>query len=177
MRRYRPYRLVNLSYGTLWAITRLSLPSGLATAVVMTGFLAFLWIVGWLDKMSPESGSVRTAGTNISMDVLSICFIGCLGPGTGTATLVSKSLREKSGGLAERYGREAMKIGAYLFCAIGLLEALFPEAVLHIFTSDPQVIAMATPSLRLAGCVEWLMAVGVVATQALFGAGNMKFVM
>lgn len=177
LRRSRPYRPANVNHRTLWSIARLSLPSGLATAVVMTGFVAFLRIVGWIDEMSPEGGSVHTAATKIIMDVLSICFIGCLGLGTGTATLVSKSLGEKNPELAERYGREALKIGAYLFGAIGLLEAVFPEAVLGIFTSDPQVIAAAIPSMRLMGCVEGLMAAGIVATQCLFGAGNMKFVM
>jgi putative MATE family efflux protein len=176
-RRYRPYRAANLRARQVWDIARLSLPSGAATAVVMTGFLMVIWVAGRIDQLIPGPGSTHTATTKIIMDVLSVCFIGSLGLGTATATLVSKSLGEKDPALAERYGWEAVKIGAYVFGLLGFLEAIFPDTALGVFTSDPAVLDAGRLSMRLMGCLECLIAVAIIATQCLFGAGNTRFVM
>lgn len=51
-RRYRYYRLSNLNSRVIWEIARISVPSGLATVFVMTGFALFLKIVGILDEQT-----------------------------------------------------------------------------------------------------------------------------
>lgn len=176
-RRYRPYRRRNLSARQVWGIAKLSLPSGAATAVVMTGFLMVLKVVAYLDELVPEPGSVQTAATKIIMDILSVAFIGSIGLGTAAATLVSKSLGAKKPDLAERYGWESMKFGAYFFGLLGLLELLFPDVAVGLFNEDPAVIDAARNSLRLMASIEWLVAVAILGTQCLFGAGNTRFVL
>ena len=175
--RYRPYRWRNFSVRQVWDIARLSLPSGAATVVVMTGILMVLKVVAHLDGLVPQPGSIQTAATKIIMDVLSICFIGAIGLGTATATLVSKSLGEQRPDLAERYGWQSIKFGAYLFGLLGLLELLFPDFVVGLFNRDPAVIDAARDSLRLMGAVEGVMAMAIIGTHCLFGAGNTRFVM
>jgi putative MATE family efflux protein len=175
--KYHPYRVRNVSGRQIWNIAKLSLPSGAATAVVMTGFLMVIWVVGRVDELNLALGPINTAATKIIMDILSIAFIGTLGLGTATATLVSKSLGEKDPALAERYGWESIKIGIYIFAAIGLFEAIAPDVVVGIFTSDSLVIDAARGSMRLMGALEWVIAMAIVATQCLFGAGNTRFVM
>jgi Na+-driven multidrug efflux pump len=176
-KKYHPYRLANLRLRAMGKIAGLSLPSGLATAVVMTGFGMVLWVTGRIDEQTHSANSVNTAGTWIVMMVLSIAFIGSMGLGTATATLVSKSLGEKNPAAAESFGWESIKLGAYLFGAIGLVEAIFPDQTLWLFNRDPAVIAAARDSMRLMGAQECLIAVAIVATQCLFGAGNTRFVM
>ncbi|MBN1773502.1 MAG: MATE family efflux transporter [Deltaproteobacteria bacterium] len=175
--RYRPYRARHLSARQVWNIARLSLPSGAATAVVMTGFLMVLKIVAYIDELVPQPGSVQTAATKIIMDVMSIAFIGAIGLGTATATLVSKSLGERNPVLAERYGWQSIKFGAYLFGLLGLLEFLFPDFTIGLFNQDPAVIDAARDSLRVMAAVESVIAMAIIATQCLFGAGNTRFVM
>ncbi|HEY7957877.1 MAG TPA: MATE family efflux transporter, partial [Polyangia bacterium] len=60
---------------------------------------------------------------------------------------------------------------------IGLLVFLYPESVLHVFSKDAQVIAVARPILRICGALLPFVLSAIVFTQALFGAGNTKFVM
>ncbi len=175
--KYHPYRVRNVSGRQIWNIAKLSLPSGAATAVVMTGFLMVIWVVARVDELTPQLGSIHTAATKIIMDILSIAFIGTLGLGTATATLVSKSLGEKDPALAERYGWQSIKIGIYIFGAIGLAEAIAPDLFVGLFSSDPLVIDAARDSMRLMGALEWVIAMAIVATQCLFGAGNTRFVM
>jgi len=136
-----------------------------------------IWVVWRVDELTPALGSIHTAATKIIMDILSIAFIGTLGLGTATATLVSKSLGEKDPALAERYGWESIKIGIYIFGVIGLCEAIFPDVAVAIFTNDPRVIDAARDSMRLMGALEFMIAMAIVATQCLFGAGNTRFVM
>ncbi|MCB2022892.1 MAG: MATE family efflux transporter [Deltaproteobacteria bacterium] len=49
-RKYKYFRLSAIRRRLLWEITRISIPSGLATTFVMTGFALFLKIVGILDE-------------------------------------------------------------------------------------------------------------------------------
>ena len=51
LRKHRYYRLKNLNRKVAYEICRLSIPSGLATAFVMSGFQFFLWVVGQVDQM------------------------------------------------------------------------------------------------------------------------------
>jgi Na+-driven multidrug efflux pump len=142
----------------------------------MTGFLMVLWVVGRVDE-AYAAGSVHAAASKIIIDVLSLCFVGCMGLGTATATLVSKSLGERRPHLAERYGWTSMGLGATVFGLVGIVEALFPHVAMGLFTTDPAVIAAGVDAMRLMAMVQALIATGLVATQCLFGAGNNLFVM
>lgn len=190
--RYRYFRWSNVNRRIIWEIVRLSVPSGLATVAVMSGFAIFLKIVSDID--AAESGAVvsltavvghgagapsavYTAATKVIIDVLSIAFMSCIAFGTATATLVSQSLGARRPDLAERYGWESVKLGAAIVGAFGLFSVLFPDLVLGIFSKDIEVIDAARPVLRMMGLGEWMIAVGLICAQALFGAGNTKFVM
>ena len=78
---------------------------------------------------------------------------------------------------AEQYGWEAVKIGVYVTIVIGAVVLLFPDQVLHIFTKDDEVVTVARPILRICGALLPFVLSALVLTQALFGAGNTKFVM
>ena len=175
-KRYRPFRLANLNKGVLWDIVRLSVPSGVATVAMMVAFLLFLKIVAHLDALA-GTGAVYSAASKVALDILSITFMTGLAFGTATATLVGQSLGRGRPRRAEIYGWESLKIGVYLFAVFGALVALFPHYPLRIFTADPEVIAAATPVMRLLGAFEWAVAAAMILMQALFGAGNAKFVM
>lgn len=220
--RFKIYRRANAHKHVSWEIVRISLPSGLATVIVMTGFLLFLKIVGMIDqaewltsfpreaaanialtlrqnlpsgetaatlamlsKLLPEIEAlaqgmrmpVFTAGTKVIMDIMSLSFIAAFALGTATATLVSQSLGADNPTKAERYGWEAVRMSVYLFGAIGLLEVFFPRMFLNLFTDKQPVIEAAAFSLRMVGAVNFLVGAGLVFMQALFGAGNTKFVM
>ncbi|MEK6606785.1 MAG: MATE family efflux transporter [Myxococcota bacterium] len=176
-RRFHYLRLSNLSRRVAGDIVRLSLPSGIATMVVMTGFGLFYRIVGETDLLRGGGGTVNFTATSIIIRILSLLFIAALGYGTATATLVSQSMGEKKPDLAERYGWEAVRIGAYAGAVLALVTVVFATPILEIFTRDAAVIAAALPALRLAGVFEPMMVAALVFTQAHFGAGNARLVM
>jgi putative MATE family efflux protein len=178
--RYSPYRRAAISRAQMWQLIKLSVPSGVATTVVMTGFILFIAIVGIFDAAHIKAGgseSIYGAATTIIINVLSLTFFSCMAFGVATATLVSQSLGANKPDDAERYAWSSVKIGAMLFSVFGALEIAFPGKWIGIFNHSPAVIEAGSSSMQLMGACGPLIAAGMILTQALFGAGNPRFVM
>jgi MATE family multidrug resistance protein len=178
--RYRAYRRRVLTPAAMWQLARLSVPSGVATTVVMTGFILFIRIVSVFDRPGLPGGpteSIYGAATTIIINVLSLTFFSCMAFGVATATLVSRNLGARDPGAAERYAWSSVKLGCMMFAIVGAFEIAYPGACIGFFNHSPQVIAAGASSMRLMGACGPLIAAGMILTQALFGAGNPRFVM
>lgn len=175
-RTYRHYRAGLFDLKQQWDIIRLSVPSGIATIFVMGGFGFFFKIVSMLDGAA-TSGPIYAAATQNAIIILMLFFTACMAYGSATATLVGQSMGAKDFDAAERYAWEAVKIGLYIAIGFGLVIAIAPSEVLRIYSKDATVIAAATPILRICGLLLPFILAAIVFTQALFGAGNTKFVM
>ena len=204
------FRLRNFNWGITKSIVKLSVPSGLATVAVMTGFLLFFKIVGLLDAatmgetgnaienaripwlysvlpfgMSQESfievlhtrPPILEAATKVLIDILSISFMSCMGLGIATATLVSQNLGRRQPDEAARYAWTAVRLGIVFTGLMGIIALVFPDAFLGLFTQDQEVVEAGRTPLRIMGVAEFVMGMALVLTQALFGAGNTKFVL
>jgi putative MATE family efflux protein len=186
---FRPFALSKLDRGLTMKILRLSVPSGVATIAVMTGFALFSMIVSRLDTAGGatliasacpggHAEAVNGAATTVIVGILKLTFTACLAFGTSTATLVSQSLGERNGDQAARFGWASVRLGLMIFGVVGLLEGvLFPHALLSVFTSSDAVAHAALLPMRLMGICTPVIAVGMILSQALFGAGNTFFVM
>lgn len=177
---YLPYRADVLSRSVMGQLAKLSVPSGFATMVVMTGFMLFIRIVQGFDSAHVDAGgaaSIYGAATTIIINVLSLTFFPCMAFGVATATLVSQSLGAKDPESAERYAWASVKIAVMAFGVLGFLEGLFPEWCIALFNNSPEVIEAGRGSMRLMGLCSPIIAGGMILTQALFGAGNPSFVM
>jgi Na+-driven multidrug efflux pump len=110
--------------------------------------------------------------------VLKLTFTACLAFGTSTATLVSQSLGTGNPEKAERFGWVSVKLGLLIFGCVGALEGLvFPHQILAFVSHSEAVRQAAFLPMRLMGVCTPIIAVGMILTQALFGAGNTRFVM
>lgn len=136
-----------------------------------------IFVTDWNFVITSSRPPVYTTAAKLVIDLLSIGFVMCIAFGTATATLVSKSMGEKRFDLAEAYGWDSVKLGAYFFGLVGLIIILQPAFFLDLLTDDPEVINAAIPGLRIMAALEIFIAMALILTQALFGAGNTKFVM
>ena len=129
--------------------------------------------------LSPHSGeAVNSAATTVIVGILKLTFTACLAFGTSTATLVSQSLGEGRPDKAERFGWVSVSLGLMIFGVVGLLEGgVFTRAILGVVTHSRAVFEAAVVPLRMMGAATPLIATGMILTQALFGAGNSRFVM
>lgn len=187
---YRGFRLFDLrrfSKAITSDILRLSVPSAIATIAVMTGFMLFVWIVARLDAIAPAgvaesacgiSEAVNGAATTDVVGVLKLTFTACLAFGTSTATLVSQSLGARDPDRAEKFGWASVRLGLLIFGVVGFFEGvIFTDAIVKLVTHSELVQRAALLPMRIMGICTPLIAVGMILTQALFGAGNSRFVM
>ncbi len=174
------YRPGVLSWTTMKQLLKLSVPGGVATTAVMTGFLIFTKVVSSIDDDAIRAGAAASfngAATTIIIEVLSATFVSCLAFGTATATLVGQSLGQGDPELAERYAWTSVKLGVMLFGALGLFMFVFPDRVLGVFTHAPEVIVVGAGPMKIMACMGPVIATAMILTQALFGAGETRFVM
>jgi Na+-driven multidrug efflux pump len=178
-RRFRLFDLRRFSKHLTWDVLRLSIPSAIATVVVMTGFMLFAAIVSKLDHMNAASAeAVNSAATTDVVVILKLTFTACLAFGTSTATLVSQSLGERNADKAARFGWASVRLGLLIFGAVGLCEGvLFTPQILHVVTKSDAVAQAALLPMRIMGVCTPLIATAMILTQALFGAGNSRYVM
>ncbi len=176
--RYRYYTLRNLNLDVLREIVRLSLPNGVATIVVMVGFVGFYWVVGQVNDRYAVAGNPVVSTANAALVTLfMISFMTALAFGMATATLVSQSLGAKRPFLAERYALNAAKLWAYVMWGIGLIFFLAPEQVLGLINPDPAVIDLAREPLQAIAVLQGVAAIALVLAQTLYGVGLARYVM
>lgn len=173
--RFQYYRMSNIDPKTLWAIARLSLPAGVASVAMMSGFIILLAIGAQLD--SANSAANANAAQIIVAVIEGGVFIPCLAFGTATATLVSQSLGARDPQLAKRYVYEAVKMGSYVFGFVGLIILLAPQLVMSIWTRNAETLETGMTALRMMGAFVITIPAALIFPQALLGAGNTKFVM
>lgn len=187
---FSPFALRKLSKTLTGDVLRLSVPSAIATIAVMSGFALFAMIVSKLDAISGvaqvvnpacpggRAEAVNGAATTVIVGVLKLTFTACLAFGTSTATLVSQSLGAGKPDKASHFGWVSVRLGLLIFGVVGLLEGvIFPQQILDFVSNSPPVIEAALTPMRVMGICTPAIAVGMILTQALFGAGNTRFVM
>jgi len=173
---YNFYRLAHTSWKVAGRIIRLMLPSGSATLMIMTGFLLFMRFVGDID--AAVGGNTYSAATKAIMDTAALCFMPVVAFGTATATAVSQSLGANKPNLAARYGWESVRLGVLAMLVAGAFFAIFPEEIIRIWApNDAAVAAAGATSLRMIAFGLPMMVVGLILSQALYGAGANTFVM
>jgi MATE family multidrug resistance protein len=173
---YQPMRLANLSRQTIWALLKLSVPAAGATVVMMVGFGLFTWTAGQLDKGSVAEAVNSAANTDI-VETLKLTFTACMAFGTATATLISQSLGRRQPEEAQKWGWASVRLGLILFGVVGLCEGvLFTHQLAGAISKVASVRAAAIFPLHIMGVATPLIAVAMILTEGLFGAGNTRFV-
>jgi Na+-driven multidrug efflux pump len=171
-----------------WAILKLSIPAALTTVVMMVGFGLFARAVGRLDHSVVASQSlvagrcgsteaVNSAANTDIVEILKLTFTACMAFGTSTATLIGQSLGRRRPDEARRWGWASVRLGIVLFGVVGLCEgALFTHSIIAFVSNSPAVRAAAVFPLRIMGLATPVIAIAMILSEGLFGAGETKFV-
>lgn len=172
------YRFGHFDPMVMRTIVRLMLPSGSASVILMTGFLLFMKFVGQIDAATGTDANTYSAATAAIMNTAALCFMPLLAFGTATATAVSQSLGAGKPNLAARYGWESVRVGLLAVAAIGVVFWVFPQEIIAVWSpKDPAVAQAGAASLRLVATCLPMMVLGLILSQALYGAGANLYVM
>jgi multidrug resistance protein, MATE family len=183
---YDPFKVSNLSKSMLWDLVKLSAPAGLATIIMMGGFSVFVSFAGKLDNALPiiagaascgRHEAVNGAATTNIIGLMKLTFTACIAFGTATATLVGQSMGAKRPDLASKFGWASVRLGLVVFGVVGLVEGVLATGPIVNFITESEPVRMAMmDSLRIMGIVTPVIAVAMILSEALFGAGSTKFV-
>jgi len=78
---------------------------------------------------------------------------------------------------AQRAGRITRNMGMLVMSAMGVVFFLIPGPIVRIFSSDPEVIALAVVCLRLVAIAQPSLAAWMILAGGLRGAGDTRAIM
>jgi putative MATE family efflux protein len=162
-------RLKHLDFGWAKRILNIGLPaagqnvSRVLSMMVFTGVLA----------RSPQA-TAAVAALTIGLTSESIAFMPGFAFSMAAGTLTGQNLGAGSPERAERAAWAALQQGLGVMIVMGAVFFVLARPFAHIFTHDPQVVPLTVAYLRIAAVSEPFLALGMILTGALNGAGDTK---
>ncbi len=149
----------------LWSLIRLSSVAVLQFLISTASWSGLVVIIAGF-------GSMAIAGYQIGLRVIIFIILLAAGIANAAATLVGQNLGAGRPERAERTVWIAGGINAALLGTIGLSFVLFAEAVISIFTTEPEVLRYGTDCLRIVGYGYAFYGLGMVMESSFNGAGD-----
>jgi len=146
----------------------LAIPMGIQEVFITGGWAVFYKIVGMI-------GVIELAATEIVFQIMHASILPAIGVGQACATLVSKYMGANSIKNAEKSIVEGIRWSEIIMGSIGIIFIIFPERIIPIFTTDPNIISISIVGLRVIGILQFFDAIGLTLWFALTGAGNTIF--
>jgi putative MATE family efflux protein len=122
-------------------------------------------------------GVAAYAAHQVGLNIESLSFLPGLGFAKAATALVGQRLGAKDPEGARQSARQANLLGLGIMSAWGVAFVLFPHAWIALFTSDPEVLAYSVPLMTVMGILQPPLAVAMVISGALRGAGETHVVL
>lgn len=168
--RYATRRRKQLDPAALWRLAKVSIPMGVQWSLDMASFVVFSALIGRISTLG-------LAASEVGLRLMSLSFMPVFGVSIAATTLVGQYIGSKEMHLAVRSGRSAMKMGLIYTAIIGVVFAVFPDKLVSLINSDPEVVRIGTQVLRLAAVFQIFDGLGIVSSGCLRGAGDTMWTM
>jgi putative MATE family efflux protein len=149
----------------LWSLIRLSSMAILQFLIATASWTGLIVIIAGF-------GTVALAGYQIGLRVIVFVILPAVGLANAAATLVGQNLGAGKPERAERSVWVAGFLNAGLLGLAGLFFVIFPDLVISIFTTDPEVAAFGRDCLRIVGYGYAFYGLGMVMESSFNGAGD-----
>lgn len=125
-------------------------------------------------RMIAGLGTVQVAAHFLATNAESISYMPAGGFSIAATTLIGQSLGAKNKDDARGYAKVSSFLGFCVGVACMILFLLFPEALLRLFSPDPEIIAVGAGAIRVIAVVEPIFTLSIVLTGILRGAGDTR---
>jgi putative MATE family efflux protein len=128
------------------------------------------WI--FLVRMNASFGSAAIAGYTLALRVIMFALLPSWGMASAAATLVGQNLGAGKPDRAEQSVWRAGLYNMYFLAIVAVTFVAFARQIVEIFTTDPQIVPMASSTLRIVAYGYIFYAWGMVISQSFNGAGD-----
>ena len=156
-------------YVLIKRILKIGIPTAMEESVRRFAQLLFVRVIASL-------GTTAFAAHQISLNAESISYMPGFGIAVAATTIVGQNLGAKNPEGAEKGTFEAWKIGSMIMGFMALVFLVFPEYLIRLYTSDPEIISRAALNLRIIAFSQIPMGTHFIFSGALRGAGDTKAV-
>ncbi|MDQ7794770.1 MAG: MATE family efflux transporter [bacterium] len=153
---------------TLRRLLRVGLPAAGEQLLMRLGMTGYARIVAGL-------GTAAYAAHRVALNAESLSFTPGFGFALAATTLVGQGLGARQPRVAEAAGYQTLRYAATLMSVLGAFFFLFSRPLVLVFTSDPEVVAMASVCLKIVGLAQPALASCMVMAGALRGAGDTRW--
>lgn len=150
-------------------LIRIGSPSGLYMIMDVTVWSVFIsLIIG-------RFGQTALAANGVAITYMHLGFMPALGLHHGITPIVGKWIGRGNIAMAKARTYTAIRLAVGYMVTAGLLLAFFGEPLMRFFSADPDVIALGRTFLIFTAIFMGFDAVGIVASGALRGVGDTRF--
>lgn len=148
-------------------LMRVGVPAFVERLFYHAGYLVFAAMVARL-------GDVAMAAHQGLISCESICFLSADGFGIAAAALVAQKMGAQKAEEADATTKKSVRYATALLSAMGLFFLLTRAWVLPLFSSDSSIVELGARTMPVLFIAQPFMAIGIVHSQALRGAGHTK---
>ncbi len=154
-----------LDFNIIWRIVKVGIPASIMGIQQNLGQFAMMWIIA-------PFGTLAVAAHTLGQRTEMILFMPGAGLGIASGVLAGQNLGAGQPERAERTGWLAMGLveGIMVVSAGAIL--LWAEHIVGIFTTEPELVALASTFLRIATAGYLVLGLIIVAQMCLSGVGD-----
>ena len=161
---------MKFDYFTAKRIIKVGIPAAIEQLALRFGMLIF-------EIMVISLGNLNYAAHKIALTAESFSFNLGFAVSLAATALVGQELGKNSPKNALKNGYLCTLIGLIIMSTMGLLFFIAPNLLISLFTDDPQVISLSTMALRLVSICQPFLAISMILSGALRGAGATRSVL
>jgi len=171
LRRYlRPVRREVFQSAPLMRMLRLGAPIGAQQELEVAYFGGLILLMGLL-------GTVSVAAHQAAINLASLTFMVPVGVASATAVFVGRSVGARDEPAVRRYAVAGLVCGVGFMCVAAAVFLLLPWQLARLYSTDPDVIALAAALIPIAGLFQVFDGTQVVSAGILRGIGDTRFPM
>ncbi len=163
----RPLRGDSVAIRPLGRMLRLGTPVGLQQLLESAAFGAIGLLMGTF-------GTIQVAAHQVAINLASLTFMVPLAVGAAAAVMVGHAIGAGDALAARRAAGAALLWGAGFMCLSAMIFLVAPRALARLYTTDPQVLALAALLIPIAGVFQVADGLQAVSAGVLRGAGDTR---